>query len=257
MIGGTVKTAGSLAPRMTRLGMFAVVGATALSVAACGSSDTATPARSASPTGSTTAQAQAPTQSPSPTPGGKGKVAGLIASVSGNTIQVTQRNGNATVDVTPSTAISEVTPAGLPDVTAGSCVSIRPARDDSGNAGAATARSVRISPAAADGKCSAGPSGRPAGHHGVGGTVASVAGDTITVNGTDGAAPTTVTVTDKTRYTKQATATTQSIVQGKCMTAQGSLDGGGAIQATTINLRPARDGACPGEGGGPHHGHGG
>ena len=86
--------------------------------------------------------------------------------------------------------------------------------------------------------------------------MASVAGNTITVNGTDGAAPITVAVTDRTRYSKQVSADTQSIAQGKCMTAQGSLDGGGAIQATTINLRPARDGACPGEGG-PHHGHGG
>src|SRR6202012_5218668 len=124
-------------------GMFAVIGATALSIAACGSSDTATPAQPASPTGSSTAHAQAPTQAPAPAPGstgGAGKVAGLIASVSGDTIQVTQRNGNATVDVTPSTAITEVTQAALPDVTAGSCVSIRPTRDDSGNPSAVTAR---------------------------------------------------------------------------------------------------------------------
>lgn len=244
--------------------MFAVVGATALSVAACGSSNTATPSQPASPTGSTTAQAQAPAQapSPSPAPGGNGKVAGLIASVTGDTILVTQHNGTATVDVTPSTQVTEVTPAALSDVTAGSCVSIRPSRDDSGNSGAVTARSVRISPAVG-GQCSPAsstpgpsPSNGPAGHRGVGGTVASVAGDTITVNGGDGATPTTVTVNDKTRYTKQASASTQSIAQGKCMTAQGSMDGSGAIQATTINLRPARDGACPGEGG-PHHGHGG
>jgi Domain of unknown function (DUF5666) len=243
--------------------MFAVVGATALSVAACGSSNTATPTAPAGPTGSTSAHAQAPTQTPSPAPapGGTGKVAGLIASVTGDTIQVTQHNGTATVHVTPSTAISETTPAALPDVTAGSCVSIRPARDGAGNPGAVTARSVRIS--AAGGQCSAGsstpgpsPSNGPAGHRSVGGTVASVAGDTITVNRNDGAAPTTVTVTDKTRYSKQAAASTQSIAQGKCMTAQGSLDGSGAIQATTVNLRPARDGACPGEAG-PHHGHGG
>lgn len=249
---------------MTRLGMFAVIGATALSVAACGSSNTATPSAPAGPTGSTTAQAQAPTQAPSPTPapGGNGRVAGLIASVTGNTAQVTQQNGNATVDFTPSTQVTEVTSAALSDVTPGSCVSVRPARGESQGAQSITAKSVRVSPAV-DGRCSTGspssgpsPSKGPGGHGGVGGTVASVAGDTITVNGNDGAAPTTVAVTDKTRYSKQASAGTQSIAQGKCMTAQGSLDGSGAIQATTINLRPARDGACPGEGG-PHHGHGG
>jgi hypothetical protein len=255
---------------MTRLGMFAVVGATALSVAACGSSNTAAPTAPAGPTGSTTAQAQAPTQSPSPAPapGGTGRVAGLIASVTDNAAQVTQQNGNATVDFTSSTQVTEVTSAALSDVTAGSCVSVRPARGKSQGGQSITARSVRVSPAV-DGKCqqpnqppagspSSGPSpsNGPAGHRGVGDTVASVAGDTITVNGNDGAAPTTVAVTDKTRYTKQASASTQSIAQGKCMTAQGSLDGSGALQATTINLRPANDGKCPGEGG-PHHGQGG
>lgn len=244
--------------------MFAVIGATALSVAACGSSNTAAPTGPAGPTGSTTAQAQAPTQAPSttPAPGGSGRVSGLIASVTGNAAQVTQQDGNATVDFTPSTQVTEVTSAALSDVTAGSCVSVRPARGESRGGQSITARSVRVSPAV-DGKCSAGspssgpsPSKGPGGHGAVGGTVASVAGDTITVNGGDGASPTTVAVTDKTRYSKQASASTQSIAQGKCMTAQGSLDGSGAIQATTINLRPARDGACPGEGG-PHHGHGG
>ena len=37
------------------------------------------------------------------------------------------------------------------------------------------------------------------------------------------------------------------------------VDSSGALtlQATTINLRPARNGNCPGEGGKPAHGHGG
>jgi hypothetical protein len=249
---------------MTRLAMFAVVGATALSVAACGSSNTAAPSAPAGPTGSTTAQAQAPTQppSPAPAPGGTGRVAGLIASVTGDAAQVTQQNGNATVDFTSSTQVTEVTSAALSDVTAGSCVSVRPARGESQGGQSITARSVRVSPAV-DGKCQQPPAGSPSsgpspsnGHRGVGGTVASVAGGTITVNGDDGAAPTTVAVNDKTRYSKRASANTQSIAQGKCMTAQGSLDGSGALQATTINLRQANDGKCPGEGG-PHHGHGG
>ena len=81
------------------------------------------------------------------------------------------------------------------------------------------------------------------------GAVASVAGNTITVTSTDASGATSqtpVTVTDKTRYTKQAGADTQAIAQGKCMTAQGSQDGSGTLQATTIDLRPARDGKCMG-----------
>jgi Domain of unknown function (DUF5666) len=240
--------------------MCTVAGAAVLSLAACGSSDTAKPAPSASPTGSTSAQAQAPTRAPSTAPDGTGKVAGLIASVSGNTAQLTGEKGNATVDFGASTAVSEVTPAALTDVSAGSCVSVRPAHGESEGGQSITARSVRIS-TAVDGKCAPGsatpgpsPSNGPGGHRGVGGTVASVAGDTITVNGSDGAAPTTVAVTDKTRYTKQVSASTQSIAAGKCMTAQGSQDGSGALQATTINLRPANNGQCTGA---PHHGHGG
>lgn len=243
-----MNTARSLTPRLTRLATVAAAGVTVLSVAACGSSHTATPSGPASPTSSTTAQAQAPSQAP----GGKGRVAGLIASVSGNAAQVTQPNGTATVDFTASTAISEVTPAALSDVTAGSCIVVRPTKD-----APQTAAMVRISPAN-NGECpqakqppagsTPSPSGAP---KGISGTVASVAGNSITVNG---ATPTTVNVTERTHYTKQVASNTQAISAGKCLTAQGNLDGGGALQATRIDLRPAHDGNC---GGGPHHGHGG
>jgi hypothetical protein len=166
---------------------------------------------------------------------------------------VTQKDGTATVDFTPSTAINEVTPAALTDVTAGSCVSVRPTKDDQQNGGTVAARSVRISPAV-DGKCPQ-PNQQPAGA-GTRGTVASVAGNTITVNGTGSTSPTSVTVSDRTKYSKESTANSQAIAYGKCINAQGSQDNGGALQATAITVRPAADGRCPGEGG-PHHGHGG
>jgi hypothetical protein len=257
-------------PRLTRLALIAVTGATALSVAACGSSNTASPTSSPS-TGASSASpnAAAPSTSsaPTPTPGKpEAHVSGLIASVSGNAAQITQGNGNATVDFTGSTTVTEVTLAAFSDVTTGNCVSVRPAHDESQGGQSVTAASVRISPAV-NGQC---PEGRPSGngpgptppssspmppkHPGVQGTVGSVAGNSITVNGTDGSA-TSVTVTDKTRYAKQVGSDTQAIAQGKCMTALGTQDGSGALQATTIKLRPANDGRCMGEGG-PQHGHG-
>ena len=244
-------SASPFAPRLTRFAFLAAAGAATLSLAACGSSNTATPAQSPGPSSSASAQAQAPTQAP--TPGGGPRVAGLIASVSGSTIQVTQKNGTATVDFTPSTAINEVTPAALTDVTAGSCVSVRPTKDNPPNGTTTAARLVRISPAV-DGKC-AQPNQPPAGS-GVYGTVASVAGNTITVNGTGNTSPTTVTVSDKTKYVKEDTANSQAIASGKCINAQGSQGAGGTLEATAITVRPAADGRCPGEGG-PHHGHGG
>lgn len=222
----------------TRFALCALAGATALSVAACGSSNTS------SPTTSPSTVVASPTTSPSGAPpSGNAQVRGLIASVAGNAAQVTQQNGTATVDFTGSTKITEVTTGALTDVTAGSCVSVR-SKDGSQNA-----TSVRVSPTV-DGKCPQGKepttAGKPAP---IQGTVASVAGNTITIN-TD-AAPQTVTVSDKTKYTKEAAATSQAVAQGKCITAQGS-ESNGALQATTISLRPAANGKCPEKGEHPH-----
>ena len=162
--------------------------------------------------------------------------------------------GNATVDFGGSTKVTETGPAALTDVTAGSCVSVRP--QEAGQGGQPiTAASVRVSPAV-DGKC---PQAKESGKRsGVQGSVASVAGNTINVTSTDAsgnATQTAVTVSDKTKYNKQAAADTQAISAGKCLTAKGTQDSGGALQATTIDLRPAHDGKCAGEAG--HHGHGG
>jgi hypothetical protein len=179
--------------------------------------------------------------------------------VAGNAAQVTQQNGNATVDFTGSTKVTEVTPAALTDVTAGSCVSVRPQEGSRGGQ-PITAASVRVSPAV-DGKClapSGSPTTAPAKRSAVQGAVASVAGNTINVTSTDAsgnATQTAVMVNDKTKYSKRAAADTQAISAGKCITARGTQDGGGALQATTIDLRPARDGKCPGEA--KPHGHGG
>jgi Domain of unknown function (DUF5666) len=248
--------------RLSRVALLAVTGATALSVAACGASDNAKPT-SANPT------SPAPSSSSSPAASAKGKdwVNGLIDSVSGNTIQVSQPSGTATVDFTPSTAVSELTPAHLTDVTAGSCISVHPDRHGTSTAGGAiTARAVRIS-TAVDGKCpqpneptgatTGTPPGVPAAHHQISGQVASVTGNTITLNSADSggnSSQTSVTVTDTTKYTKQSTADAQAIAQGKCIAAHGTTDGGGTLQATTISVRQSDNGSCP-QPGGKHHRH--
>lgn len=197
------------------------------------------------------------TTAPSSAPPAKGEsqVRGLIASVAGNAVQVTQQNGTATVDFTDTTKVTEVTPGALTDVTAGSCVSVR-SKDDIQTGSPVTAASVRVSQAV-DGKCPQGkeptpttpaPSTGPGKRSAVAGTVVSVAGDTITVNAAAG--PQTVTVNAKTKYTKEAAATSQAITAGKCLAARGS-ENNGALQATSISLRPANKGKCE-EGGQPH-----
>ena len=181
---------------------MALTGATALSVAACGASNEAKPTAT-NPTSS------APSSS-SPSASGKSKdwVNGLIDSVSGSTIQVSQRSGTATVDFTPSTAVSETIPAQLTDITPGSCVSVRPDRHGaSAGGGAISARSVRVN-TAVDGKCPAPthPAGGGSHHQPPRGQVASVTGNTITLNNTDAQgnpSQISVSVTDTTTYTKQ------------------------------------------------------
>jgi hypothetical protein len=242
--------------RLTRLAIFTLTGATALSVAACGASHTTSntgqPSTAAGPTSS------AATSSPSASANGQAWVNGMIASVSGDAIQVTQQSGNATVDFSPSTKISEVTPAQLTDVTAGSCVAVHPTRDSADSGGAITAQFVRVSPAV-DGKCQEPkhPAGANAKHRAVSGTVASVAGNTMTINATDAdgnSSQSNVTVTDTTKYTKQTATDAQALGQGKCIAARGTKDDSGTLQATAISVQQADNGTCA-QPGGRHHQH--
>jgi hypothetical protein len=190
---------------------------------------------------STTPPSSASSAAPAPTPVGKDYVEGLVESISGDSIQLTTRSGSATVGLTPSTRVVEVSPAQLTNVTPGSCVNVR-ATPQSAPAGAAiTAQSVTITPATG-GTCPP-----PAGLYGM---VTSVSGDSIVVNSAgagDHTTPTTVTVTNATTYSKQAISSTHAIQHGKCIGAQGT-NSGGALQAATISIEE-----CPPMGR-PHHG---
>lgn len=243
-----------LRPPLARLAILAVTGAIALFVAGCGTShnqNAGKPATSASPTRSAPTSLPAPPSAPIP-PEGKDHVEGMIRSVSGNAIQLTQRNRTAaTVDFSSSTKVIETTPAQLTDVTAGSCVDVEPTQESAAAGTAITAQSVEVSPPV-DGKCPPQPAASAPGGS-VSGTVASVSGNTITVTSAGAGGKTTqtnVTVTDATSYTKQTPATTQAIQQGKCMAAQGTKDSSGVLQAMTIDLEP-----CPPMGGHHHHHH--
>jgi len=257
-------SATSVKPRLTQLAILAVViAAIAVAVAMCGpSNNTSNNPNTGKPTVSATPPSSPPRAAPPPAPpppaAGKDYVEGLVESVSGNAIQLRTRSGSATVDFTPATKVTELTPAQLSDVTEGSCVNVRAAPEGAPAGDAITAQSVTISPAV-DGKClplpapgsgSAPPSGPPpAAPAGVSGKVATVSGNTIAVTGTDPAGNTThtqVNFTSGTTYSKQAVTNTQAIEHGKCMGAQGT-NSGGVLQATTISLQP-----CPPMGR-PHH----
>jgi hypothetical protein len=229
----------SIKPRLIPLAILAaVIAAIALAVAMCGPSNntsnagnTGKPTVSAIPPNSP--PSAAPTPAPPPPPVGKDYVEGLVESVSDNTIQLRTRTGSARVGFTPATRVVQVTPARLSDVTPGSCVNVRATPQSAPGAGI-TAQAVTIT-SAIDGKCPP-----PAGFYG---TVSSVSGNTIAVNGMGAGGQTTatnVTVANTTSYSKQAASSAQSIEHGKCMGAQGTNDSGGVLQATTISLQ-----ACP------------
>lgn len=249
-------SASSKTSRLTRVAVFAVAGATALSIAACGSSNKS----SSTSTSTSTSTSVSTTTSPAPA-AGEAKLNGLITSVAGNSIQVTkQDNANATVNFTATTKITEITPAALTDVTAGGCVRVRPTQEVPAGQ-PVTAASVRIVPSvngtcpqgkpSAEGSTTTPPSGAPspapAAPKAIRGSVASVSGNTINVTSTNSSGnttQTTVTVDDKTKYTKLGSATTDAITQGKCVMASGTNDNAGALQATSIRLRAAVDGKC-------------
>jgi hypothetical protein len=234
-------------PRLIRFaGLAAVIVFIAVCVAMCGpwknsgnsSNNTAKPTVSAIPPKSGPSAAPPPAPPPPP-PAAKDYVEGLVESVSGNTIALRTRTGSATVDFSPSTRVVEQTPAQLTDVTPGSCINVRATPQSALPPAAITAQSVTITPAT-DGKCPPPP--------GFYGTVSSVSGNTIIVNGmgTAGPTPTNVTVADSTTYNKQTATSSQAIEHARCMGAQGA-NSGGALQAMTIALQ-----ACPPMGR-PHH----
>jgi Domain of unknown function (DUF5666) len=232
-------------PGVTRLGLVAVVGLIAIGVAMCGPSDNPQNSRTSGPsTVSAVPPSPAPNAAPPPgppaPPPAKDYVEGMIQKVSGSTVALRTRTGSATVDFTPQTRVVDVSPAQLTDVTPGSCVNVKATPQSAQTDGAITAQTVTITPSA-DGKCPP-----PTGFYG---TVASVSGNTIAVNGlgpSGPGTPTNVTVASATSYQRQTPSETQAIVNGKCMGAQGTLDAG-VLHAVMISLE-----TCPPMGR-PHH----
>jgi hypothetical protein len=237
-----VTSASWVKPRLPQLAIGAVLAAVVLGVAMFHSGSTANNGSAGKPTVTALPPSPAPGAAPPPAPpppaAGKDYVEGLVESVSGGTIQLRTRTGSATVDFSPSTRVVEVTPAQLTDVTPGSCVNVRATPQSASTVAGITAQAVTVTPAVG-GRCPP-----PAGFYG---TVSSVSGNTIAVNGIGARpTPTIVTVANTTSYRKQAPSSAQAIAHGKCLGAQGTQDAG-ALHAVTISLE-----ACPPMGR-PHH----
>jgi hypothetical protein len=238
-----------ISSRVSRCAAATIAVFAAASLAACGSSSTPSASSSSAAKPTAGSSSSAPSSSPTapasaPAAAGKDRAFGLVDSVSGGTVMVTGPKGPATVDVTPSTRVTQLSAAQLTDVVAGECVAVHPTKG-SGGQSPVTAAAVLVTQAG-NGRCGqAGPRG-----HGVGGTVASVNGSSIVLTAADNS-QVTVTVTSGTRYAKRSTADTSAIAAGQCLMARGTKDGSGNLAATAVNLRPADNGQC---GGGRRHG---
>jgi len=235
--------------------MLAIVGITALSAVACSSATKTESAASSvssaasSAASSATTSAAAASQAPEKI-NGEDEVSGSIASVSGMRIEVSSPDGSASVSFTDETKIMELTPAKLTDITAGLCVTIRPA---SGAEGGTVVADAVVVGASSGGECkktggadNAGLPRSPLG--GFRGTVDSVTGTTIAITtyGTDGSKTnSTIETNDLTLFADRHRVKTDAIVEGKCIIAGGTNDTGGVLQAKTINLPLVVNGDCP------------
>jgi hypothetical protein len=216
--------------------------------------------------------------------GGQPGVFGLVAAVSGSEVQVQNRTeGQVAVDLTSKTRITALTTVTKSDLKAGDCVTASGTPDSAGTG--LTATTVTLT----TGSCTAGrrgggngnggspngggpsrrarPSGAPNPSAGARpatlfGTVRSVSGDAVTVEGelrvpgaqNNGSAPAartlTITLDGSTKIERTATATASAIHAGLCLAATGAANSIGTVQAKTVAVFPATGGQCTGGFGG-------
>lgn len=216
---------------------IAAIGAT-LVVAACGSG----------------ASAGTGTSSPSPGPrnGFRNGTSGQLVQINGQTLILTGPNGDATVTFTDSTTVTKTSIAALADITVGACVVATGQKDANG---AITARTVTVSPKAASGCAPArviptplpGASPRPnfspppgglANLSFTSGEVTAVSGTSVTLH-TEVGGSVTITVPATARVTRSSVVTSAALQTGQCLSAIGTKDSAGNVQATALTITPA------------------
>ncbi len=236
---------------------------------------------------STSVATAAPTARGTGGPNGQGGgqrqpvVTGLVAAVSGTTMQVQSATKQTAVTWTPTTVFTRQASATLADVTIGACVVARAASGATTDAdGSVTAATVQITPAATDGTCagrvggfgggpgappsgmpSGAPSGAPSGGRdgqgGVGGfgafgkvVAADASGFSVeeTLRPASTASPTSTTVrvrtSGSTAYSKVVGTAAGDVKVGLCASANGQTGETGTMTATTVLLRDAVNGSC-------------
>ena len=249
---------------MHRVVLPLLAGFGALAVAACGSSAAA---------GTTT-----PKPGTSPTPRGArafNGASGQLVQIKGQTLIVSNAQGDTTVDYTSSTTITQTSTATFADITTGECLTASGTKDSTG---AVTAANVTVRNAV-NGSCSVasafGPGG-PGGGIGGGtrtpnpnrtpnpsfsppanlgranGLVTAVNGTSVTVQDTttSGTTTTTITVPTTVRVSRIDTVDSSALQTGECVTAIGQKDSSNVVQARALTIVPAGPNGCTAGGGG-------
>lgn len=250
---------------MNRLVLPLLAGAGALALAACGSAaaGTTTPKPGASPTPRNGARAF-------------NGAFGQLVQIKGQTLIVSNAQGDTTVTYTSSTPITQTSTATFADIATGECLTATGTKDAGG---AVTASNVTVRNAV-NGSCSAAAIFGPGGPGGAGnggatrtpnpnrtpnpsfsppanlgrasGLVTAVNGTSVTVQDTTSTGTTTSTITVPTtvRVSRIDTVDTSALQTGECLTAAGQKDSSGTVQARALTIVPAGPNGCTAGGGG-------
>lgn len=250
---------------MHRVVLPLLAGFGGLAVAACGSSAAA---------GTTTPK---PGSSSTPRAGARAfnGAFGQLVQIKGQTLIVSNAQGDTTVAYTGSTTITQTSTATFADIVTGECLSAAGTKDSTG---AVTATNVTVRNAS-NGSCSAGsifggpgggagngggtrtpnpnrtpnPSFAPAANLGrASGLVTAVNGTSVTVQDTttSGTTTTTITVPTTVRVNRIDTVDSSALQTGECVTAVGQKDSSGTVQARALTIVPAGPNGCTPGGGG-------
>lgn len=256
---------------MHRVVLPLLAGFGGLAVAACGSSAAA---------GTTTPK---PGSSPTPRAGARAfnGAFGQLVQIKGQTLIVSNAQGDTTVAYTGSTTITQTSTATFADITTGECLTATGTKDSTG---AVTAANVTVRNAT-NGSCSAGSIfGGPGGGAGNGGgtrtpdpnrtpnpsfsppanlgrangLVTAVNGTSVTVQETNTTGTTSITITVPTtvRVNRIDTVDSSALQTGECVTAVGQKDSSGTVQARALTIVPAGPNGCTAGGGGGFFGGG-
>lgn len=236
---------------MNRVVLTLLAGSGALAVAACGSAAA----------GTTTPKA-------SPSPSGRGArangAAGQLVQINGQTLILSNANGDTTVSYTGSTPITQTGTGSFADIATGVCMLATGQKDSSGHV---TAAQVTVRNAT-NGSCAGNAIfGGPGGPGGTGngatrtpnpnrtpppqaanlgranGLVTAVDGTSMTVQDQNGGS-TTVTVPTTVRVSRVNTVDSSALQTGDCVAATGQKSSSGVVQARSLTIVPAGPSGC-------------